>query len=188
MPKFMAIFALMSTGLILNPSICEVSLHLLSLSSWLNLLLTCGNLSLCLFSCCYLWLPCLDLNDFLCFLWNLLGDNSVHWCLNKFTCVACGSLDICLMCLAVDLEDSNFLASCLTLLAGNLSRSILESLRVLDTNSSSLRKKQKMIWCKILAVSCGYLAKLICAWTVLYHCYITLLRFDYNISHKDNND
>ena len=59
--------------------------------------------------------------------------------------MACGSLDICFMCLAVDLEDSSFLASCLTLLAGNFPRSIVESLIVLGTNSSSLRKKPKYV-------------------------------------------
>ena len=49
------------------------------------------------------------------------------------------------MCLALDLEDSNFLASCPTLPAGNFSRSILESLVVLQTISSSLRKKTNKI-------------------------------------------
>ena len=61
------------------------------------------------------------------------GGYSVHWCLNKLICVACGSPDTCLIHFAVDLEDSNFFASCLTLLAGNLSKCILESLIVLDT-------------------------------------------------------
>ena len=62
------------------------------------------------------------------------------------------------MCLVVDFEDSIFLASTLTLLAGNFSRSILELLMVLETNYSSFRKKQKIPQCKILAVSGGYLA------------------------------
>ena len=91
------------------------------------------------------------------------------WCLSKCTCVACGSFDACLMYFAVDLEDSNFFASCLTLLAGNLSKSKLESFVVLETNSSSLRKNQKMSLYKILAVSCGCFAKLICTCTTLYH-------------------
>ena len=73
------------------------------------------------------------------------------------------------MCLAVDLEDSNFFVNCLTLLAGNFSRSILESFIVLDTNSSSLRKNQNMSLYRILAVSWGYPAKLIWYWTALYH-------------------
>ena len=46
--------------------------------------------------------------------------------------MARGSLDIFLMCRAVDLDDCNFLESCLTLLAGIFSRSILESLIVLE--------------------------------------------------------
>ena len=82
----------------LKPSVCGVSPHLLHLSSWLvwtclNFLWTCGSLSSCLSSCWYLWLTCLDLNAFLCFIWSLLGGNSVLWCLNKLTCVACSSVD-----------------------------------------------------------------------------------------------
>ena len=73
------------------------------------------------------------------------------------------------MYFAVDLDDSSFFANCLTLLAGNLSRSMLESFIVLETNSSSLRKKQKISLCNILAVSWGYFAKLICDCTALYH-------------------
>ena len=73
------------------------------------------------------------------------------------------------MCLAVDLEDSNFFAICLTLLAGNLSRSIFESFIVQDTKSSSFRKKQNMSLCRIFAVSCGYPANLIWFWTALCH-------------------
>ena len=53
-----------------------------------------------------------------------------------------GSLAICLMCLVVILELSIFYASCLTLLVGNLSRSMLLSLIVLETNSSSFKKKK----------------------------------------------
>ena len=73
------------------------------------------------------------------------------------------------MCLAVHLDDSNILASCLALLAGNFSRSMLESLIVLETHSSPLRKNQNMSLCNILAVSAGYFARLIYAWTALYH-------------------
>ena len=111
----------------------------------------------------------LDLFFLNCFLWALFDGNSVLWCLNKYTWVACGSLDIFLICLAVDLDDSNLLASCLTLLAGNLSRLMLESLIVLETNSSPLRKNQNISLCNILAASAGYFARLICAWTALYH-------------------
>ena len=51
-----------------------------------------------------------------------------------------GGHTTCLLCLAVTFELSIFFASCLTMLAGNLSRSILLSLIVLETNSLSLRK------------------------------------------------
>ena len=67
------------------------------------------------------------------------------------------------------LELSIFFASCHTLLAGNLSKSTLPSLIVLDTNPSPHRKNQKMSLCKILTVSGGYLARLTCAFTALYH-------------------
>ena len=100
---------------------------------------------------------------------DLFGGISVLWCLNKFTWVACGSLDTSLICHAVDLEDSNFLASCLTLLAGIISRRILESLIVLETNFSCLRKNQNMSLCKIFAVSGGYFPRLIWVCTALYH-------------------
>ena len=63
----------------------------------------------------------------------------------------------------------SFLQAVASCLLGNLSKSKLPSLIVLDTNSSSCRKKQKMSLCKILAVSWGYLARLTCACTVLYH-------------------
>ena len=43
--------------------------------------------------------------------------------------------------------------------AGNFSRSTLESLMVLETNSSSLSKKQNISICKILALSGGYLPR-----------------------------
>ena len=72
------------------------------------------------------------------------------------------------MCLAVDFEDSLFLASCLTLLAGYLSKSMLESLMILETNPSSFKKNQKIPLCKILAVSHGFLARDNWACTALY--------------------
>ena len=157
----------------LKPSIWGVSPHLWHIFSWLlcsclNISFSCGILSFFLSSCWYLWLFDFGFN-FLCFLWYLLGGTSVHWCLSKFTCVACGSFATCLMYFAVDSCDSSFFANCLTLLAGNLSRSMLESFIVLETNSSSLRKKQKMSLCNILAVSWGYFAKLISDCTALYH-------------------
>ena len=67
------------------------------------------------------------------------------------------------------LELSIFFASCLTLFVGHLSRSMLLSLIVLETNSSFFRKNEKMsLWC-ILAVSWGYLAKTAWVCTALYH-------------------
>ena len=83
--------------------------------------------------------------------------------------VAYGSPATCLMYLTVALELSIFLGSWHTSLAGNLFKSMLLSLMVFDTNSSSLRKNQMISLCKILAVSCGYLAKATCVCTVFYH-------------------
>ena len=59
--------------------------------------------------------------------------------------------------------------SCLALLAGNLYRSMLLSFIVFETNSSSLRKNQKISLCRILAVSCVYLANATWVCTALYH-------------------
>ena len=79
------------------------------------------------------------------------------------------------MCLVVDFEDSIFLASCLPLLAGNFSRSILELFMVLETNFSSLRKHQNISLCKILAASGGYLSRVTWAGTALYYSSTDLL-------------
>ena len=95
--------------------------------------------------------------------------SSVHWCLIRWIWVACISPATCLIYLAVALELSYFFASWYTLLAGNLSRSLLPSFMVLETNSSSLRKNQNISLCKIFAVSDGYFARLIWAYTQLYH-------------------
>ena len=62
-----------------------------------------------------------------------------------------------------------FYASCLTLLAGNFSRSLLLSFMVLDTNFSSFKKNQNISLCKILTVSGGYLTRDTCAYTTLCH-------------------
>ena len=105
----------------------------------------------------------------------LPAGNSVCWCLRRFICTACGSPATYLIWHAVALEFSRFLASCLTLLAGNFSRSTLPSLMVLETNSSSLRKNQKMSLCRIFAVSGGYFARLNWACTALYHSFTLLL-------------
>ena len=109
------------------------------------------------------------------FFLHLPGRRSVCWCLIKLISVALGSLATCLMCLAVALDASNFFASWLTLLAGHLSRWTLLSLMVLNTNSSSLRKYQKISWCKTFTVSYGYLERLTWACTALYHSSTDLL-------------
>ena len=113
-------------------------------------------------------LSCLDLKGF-CFLLNLLGGSSVCWWYIRFICAAWRLLATCLICLAVALELSIFFTSCLTLLAGNLFRSVLLSFIVFETNSSSLRKNQKLSLCRIMTVSCGYLANTIWVCTALYH-------------------
>ena len=95
------------------------------------------------------------------------------WWPIRLICAACGSPAACLICLALALELSIFLASCHTLLARNFSRSTLPSLISLDTNSSSFIKNQNISRCKILAVSGGYLARLTWACTTLY-CLSTL--------------
>ena len=84
-------------------------------------------------------------------------------------------LDIFLISLALDLDDSRFLASCLTLLARNFSRSMLESLIASETNSSSLRKNQTISLCSILAVSFFHKIDL-CLRSIipLIHTYISL--------------
>ena len=73
-----------------------------------------------------------------------------------------------MMC-TVAFELSNFFANCQTLLAGNLSRSTLPSVMVLDMKSSSCKKNLKMSQCHIFAVSGGYFVRLTCACTALYH-------------------
>ena len=88
---------------------------------------------------------------------------------HKINLCCLGSLTNALMCSAVDFEDSIFLTSCLPLHAGNLTKSMLESLLVLETNSSSFKKNQKIFLYKILAVSGGYLARDSWACTALYH-------------------
>ena len=64
--------------------------------------------------------------------------------LNKIW-VACRSQATCLIWCTVAFELLNFFASCQTLLAGNLSRSTLPSVTVLDTKFSSCKKNQKCL-------------------------------------------
>ena len=99
----------------------------------------------------------------------------MHWCLSRLICAVCWSPATCFIWHAVVLELSILFASCHTLLAGNLSKSMLPSLMILDTNSSSCRKNQKISLCKILVVSGGYLARLTCICTALYHSSTLLL-------------
>ena len=103
--------------------------------------------------------------------------NSVCWWHIKLIWATWGSPATCLICLAVALELSIFLASWHTLLVGNLSRSTLPSLIVLETKSSSSGKNQKISLCSILAVSGGYLARLICARTMLNHSSMLLVPY-----------
>ena len=120
---------------------------------------------------CYLWLCGFGLKAFLlCF----HGERSFCWCLNRLIWGACRSLPTCLMCLTVALDAFIFLASCLALLVGNLSRSPLLSLMVLHTNSS-FKKNQKISWCKIFPVSCRYLARITWACTAFYQSSTDLL-------------
>ena len=128
----------------LNPSTCLESPHCEHLSL---LELTCLGSNFLLYggTCCCslvycLWLGGLDLKVFLLI---LLGGRSVYWCLIRLIWAAWGSLATCLVWCAVAFYASIFFASCLTLLTGNLSRSILLSLMVLDVNSS-FKKNQRM--------------------------------------------
>ena len=112
----------------------------------------------------FFWLFDLDSWECCCLVWG-----SVLWYLIRLTWATWGSLASCLMCPVEDFEESIFLASCFTLLAENFSRSILESLMVLETNSLSFRKNEKIFQCKILAASGEYLARDTWTWTALYH-------------------
>ena len=99
------------------------------------------------------------------------------WCLRRSICAACGSPATCLMWHAVALELSMRFASCHTLLAGNLSKSTLPLVIVLDTNSSSHRKNKKMSLCKTLNVAGVYFAGLTSACIALYHSSTLFLPF-----------
>ena len=142
--------ALMSFGRTLEPfymslHICDICLHFEE-SVWIEFLLVkfillvrCLMMGFFIKTVLGSKLVCLD-----CFLLALFGGFSVLWCLHGCIRAACGSLDI-FMFLAVDLDTLIFLASCLTLLAGNFSRSMLESLIVFDTKPSSFRKNPENI-------------------------------------------
>ena len=85
-------------------------------------------------------LPSLDLKCCLCLCpFFFLCANLVCWCRRRLIWAACGWLVACLMCRAVALLDSNFLANWCTLLAVYCSRSAQPSFNVFDTKSSSFR-------------------------------------------------
>ena len=130
-----------------NPSIWAESLHLEHLPLFWCAPLTsnhflcwCGTWELSL-PCC-LWFDCLDLRDDFFFL-HFPAGNSVHWCLSRLISTACGAPATCFIWHTVALELSIHFASCHTLLAGNLSKSTLPSLIVLDTNLHHIGKTRK---------------------------------------------
>ena len=160
MPYFIAIFAMMSASgtsetfymgcistLIASLFFIGVSLFKFSVGLWQSFAVSV-----------FLLILGVGLPGFLCFLWNLVGGNSVHWCLSKFTCVAFGSLDTCLICLLLTWRILVSLPIVSLCWLGIYPDQYFESFIVLDTNSSSLRKNQNMSICKILAISWGYLA------------------------------
>ena len=165
MTKFMTISALIFASRTLK------SLYMFGITTFVTSVFTLKNLTGIKFLVSLEYPMFLDLNLLFlnCFLLALFGGISALWCLNKFTWVACGSLDIFLMCLAVDLDDYNLLEKCLTLVAGKFFRINVGIINCFTENSSSLRKKQNMSVCKIFAVSAGYFARLNCAWTALCH-------------------
>ena len=75
-------------------------------------------------------------------------------CLNTLIWAAPCMVDMCcLMCLAVALLDSSFLAIYCTFAAGYCARSVLSSFIVLAINLLSVMKNQKMSLVRIAAVS-----------------------------------
>ena len=158
----------------LNPCACGESPHLVH---WFGFLAegkgVCWFTCLCCWGCCHL-VPVLGYGLLLPFFF--LGSRLVWLCCKTFTWVAPCILDVCcLMCLAVALLDSSFLAICHTLAAGYCSSLVLPSLIVLAINSLSTMKSQKMFLVRIAAVSSGYSHNGICANTALYHLSMLLL-------------
>ena len=158
----------------LNPCACGESPHLVH---WFGSLAWgrgwCWFTCLCCWGCCSL-VPVLGLDFLLPFFF--LGGRLVWLCCKTLTWVAPCILEVChLMCLAVALLDSSFLAICCTLPAGYCARSVLPSLTVLAINSLSVMKNQKMSLVRIAAVSWGYSHNGVCASTALYHLSMLLL-------------
>ena len=128
-----------------------------------------------------LWITTLgtSISSFVCLVWIKLlkgwSDSLIYACWKvvsacsclvgiQFLDASCNYFDVSS---GLSVKTPFSLASCLTLHAGNLSRSILELFYGLGENSSSFRQtKQNISLCKILAVSGGYLARDIWAWTV----------------------
>ena len=81
----------------------------------------------------------------------------------------------CLMCLAVALLDSSFLAICHTFAVGYCARSVLPSFIVLAIKSLLDMKNQKMFLVRIAVVSGGTYIMGMCACTTLYHSSMLLL-------------
>ena len=98
---------------------------------------------------------CLNLGVVFYCLFFLVG-RLVQLCLNTLSwAVPCVFDVFCLICLAVALLDSSFLAICCTFAAGYCARSVLPSFIVLAINSLSVMKNQKMPLVRITAVSGG---------------------------------
>ena len=109
-----------------------------------------------------MFLSCLDLKCFFCFLWNLQGGSSVHlWCI-KLICTAWGSLAICFICLAVALELSVFFWQAVSLFFRKLVKVNITIINCLWDKFLIPDEKPK----DISMHSCGYLANATCICTV----------------------
>ena len=135
--------------------LCELSHHTYCTCLYF---VHCSIIVMLLYLTCHLfsgvlWCVFICLFIDLLFLLCLIVGSSILWCLRRLIWVACGSPATCLMWHAVALELSNFSISCLTLLAGDMSKSILSSVMVLDMKSSSHKKNLKISQCNIITVS-----------------------------------
>ena len=90
---------------------------------------------------------------------DLHGGRPVLSCLKRFTWATWGSVATDLMCLAVDFDDSIFLASCLTLLAGNFSRSIFTIIDCLRDKLFIFQRKTEYISMQNTCCFCWVLGK-----------------------------
>ena len=117
--------------------------------------------------CCslayHLWLGGLDFKD--CFFLCLLGGRSVHWCFfkliwatlgvtcNLFDVMHCGLWCLHLISKLCDFNCNKLFKICATVIDGFRHKFLI------------LQEKPKVSWCKMFAVSCGYLARDTCACT-----------------------